>query len=251
MSQYPPPPPPPPDQPSQPPPGYPPAQYGYAAPPYGAYPGMPWAPQPDPRAPANRAGILMIILGILGLLLGGCMGVLAAFVPAMRDSPEAAQALAQMEEQAKVDAFTVFLAGAIVLGVASVAQIVVGVIVRRGTLGPVVTGIVLTALLLLFMGVQTIGALFTPGGIFGACVTGVACVLYVVLLVWLIQAARNSGAVAAQQAGYPNPLMYGYAAPQPYGPPQGYGYSYGYGYGQPPPPPQPSGDPGQPPPPQG
>lgn len=223
-----------PGTPPNPPPGYAPQPYGYPPPGgFGAmYRPMGWAPQPDPRGPASRAGILMIILGALGLLLGGCMGVLAAFVPAMRASPEAAQALAQMEEQTNIDAFTVFLAGAIVTGVASVAQIVVGVIVRRGTLGPVIAGIVLTALLLLFMGVQTVGALLTPGGLVGGCVTGVATVLYIVLLVWLIQAARNTGTVAAMQAGYPNPLMYGYAAPQPYG--QQSGYGYGYGYGQPP-----------------
>jgi hypothetical protein len=87
-----------------------------------------------------------------------------------------------------------------------VVLVVLGLFVRKGSKGAVVTALVLTGLALLYLCYNTIrtavvgaqqGVEAASGGI---CTMLVPLVLYVLLLVWLVQALRETG---RQPPGYP------------------------------------------------
>lgn len=203
-------------------------------PPYPApnYP-PPW-PGSDPTGPAKRAAILMIVLGVLGLLLAGCFGVIAGFLPTLLQNPDFAKGWneATAEQQLEMPVMVVAIViAAIMVGVWSMAQIVVGAFVRRGTSVPIVFGIVLTALSLLGAAGNTVATLPTGNvGAIGCQFIGLA--LLILQLVWLIQAIRNASQVSAMQQmyGWQQQMAMGGMYPSGYGQqPQQYGYGYGYG----------------------
>jgi hypothetical protein len=87
-----------------------------------------------------------------------------------------------------------------------VVLVVLGLFVRKGSKGAVITALVLTVLALLYLAFSVIRVVLVgaqpgigaAGG--GICTTAIPLVLYVLLLVWLIQALREKG---RQQQGYP------------------------------------------------
>lgn len=166
----------------------------------------------------------MIILGILGILLAGCLGV----IPLFKDAPEFQQAVAAQLKEQRIELDTLML-GFIVMAVVvlfwSIAQIVLGVIVRRATTVPVAMSLALTAAtilaLLVFILISLVG-----GDIGGLACNIVFAALVAIQLVWLIQAMKNAGPITAMQTQY---QMWGYASPgmPPIpSPPQGYGYGH-------------------------
>lgn len=202
------------------------------APPFYAYPH--WQ-MPDPRAPAGRAGILMIVLGAMALLLAGCVGISAALIPTMRDNPQLAPMLAELE-RGGLSAVTLMTINAVVTGVIGLSFIFVGILVRRGTAAPVITALVLACLVLLLQLLGTVVMAVTGQPGTAACQL-VVIVPLVILVIMLVQATGKIRAVSAMTAMYQTPMPpygwppHGYPAPEPEG--------YGYGYGAPPPRPDP------------
>jgi hypothetical protein len=199
-------------------------QYGYGVP-------------DDLLAPARRAGVLMIILGALTIVIGLCMGFFSAMLPTMLDQmqPEQREMFDQMQQQLPPP-FTlsrVFMIMAVTMLVVGLLYIILGLLVRRGGLGMVITSIVLTSLVSLFLLATSAQSLFHPNGAMGGCMTIVALGLFILLLVWLIQAARTSSRIPQMQSNYQAQYQqylqtqqmygqagYGYGTPQPTAPPQ-------------------------------
>ncbi len=195
------------------------------------------APQPmqaDPRAPAKRASILMFVVGAMALLFGGCMGFTAAMLPRLRDMPEVRQTLATLESQAGVSATTLIIIAAVLFGVIGLAQIILGIFVRRGGLVIAIVGIIFTSLVLIYMCINLAISIITPGQLGGACMSVVVAAVFVAQLILLIQACRNAGQVRWMQQMYAGqtawPQQQAPYAQQPVDPP---GVNYGYGYGAP------------------
>ena len=190
-------------------PQYPPP-YSPTPPGYGGYA----QPSPDQLlAPARRAGILMIVLGVLFVLAGLCL----AFVSRMLDHPdftsqpgylEMKQQMDQIEAQAGTSVQTVMLImGAIPLALGALLG-GLGFAVRGGGLVPVVLSIALTGLLLLLVGLIVLGGLLqgavgNPAQLLGVlCFYGSPFLMLVLLMVWLVQAARASSQIAAARQQY-------------------------------------------------
>jgi hypothetical protein len=113
-------------------------------------------------------------------------------------------------------------------------MILLGIPVRRGGRGVTLISIILSSLMLLFTLLSIVAPLLTGGGmpdvIASACVSVLPMVLLTLLLVWLIQGYKGSGALDAMQAQY-NQQYWQYAQQQ---------QMYGQGpYGVPPPAQQP------------
>ncbi|HRK30234.1 MAG TPA: hypothetical protein PLD59_04070, partial [Tepidisphaeraceae bacterium] len=226
---------------SQYPPGqYPPSQYppGYPSP----YPIHSYAtPAPmDPGAHGRRACIMMIIVGVIGLLMAGCVGVTAAMISGMAEMPELKQSLQQIEQQAGVNARTLLTIAAVVFGGVAVVQIILGIVVRGGGMVAGVLGIVFTSILILYSIVNVVASIGMGGQLGAACLSAGMVVVFGVQLFLLINVCRNAGHVAwmKQMTALPQqpwqaPMMPHPAPPGAAAPPGAWG-GYGYGYGNPP-----------------
>jgi hypothetical protein len=197
----------------------------------------PYAPVDDPRAPAKRAGILMIVLGALTLLCGACLGIaswgLSLPEAASRMTPEQARKMQMIEEQLHISPSALLAGMAIVALVMSVVYIVMGVITRNGGFVSVVSSIVLVSITIAiaaFLGLSSV----LQAELVSACVCGIGVALFVLLLVWLIQAARAAGKITSMQQQYQQQYAQYQQMQQQYGN-AGYGQQQ-YGYGYPPPP---------------
>jgi hypothetical protein len=201
-------------------------------------------PYSDPQAPARRAGVMMVVLGILLLLLGTCTGAASPLLKLDEMPPESREQFELLRNQYGVEPSSALLWTGVVLGVAGMFLIVLGVATRGGGLGSIITSIVVVSLLLLLLLLNLISALVTmqPGAMIMAMVMlGV----FAVLLIFLIQAAGSASKVAAMkqaqaqywayaQQGYP-----GYGAQGWYPPPYVGGQPPGAPLPQDPPTPKP------------
>ena len=195
----------------------------------------------DPMAPARHSSTLMIILGILVLLLGACMGIVGAMLPTVMDKmpPEQTKLLQDIEASTHLSARALFIGLAVFLAVLAIMYIVVGIFVRRGGLGWVITGIVLTVLTVLYLLLNVAGSIFQgPAGMGGACFSLLLVGLFGWLLVLLIQATRSASKMRMMQAQYQAQYMQYQQMMQQYG-------QAGYGYGYPPPQAPPASPPAQ------
>lgn len=212
---------------------------------------------------AKRASILMIVLGVLMLLMGGCF---AGLGKVLRQIDIPAEQKAQFEQlQAQLppgmSLETVFLIYGIAILVVAVVYVVLGILVRGGGRAWAITSIVLTTLIVLFLAINAVASVIGPvGNAGGLCVAIVPLGLFVLLLVWLAQAMKAGPALSPADAAmrqYQMQMWYYQQQQQAYQqqqmpypqPPPGAGaiafppppqQSAGYGYGQPqqPPPPQ-------------
>jgi hypothetical protein len=155
-------------------------------------------------APARRAGILMIVLGVLGVMAGLCMAGVSAFVGSGQAAtdPQFREFQAQVQEiesKSGLSAQTVFLVmGAVPLAVGALMG-GMGFFVRGGGLVPVVLSMTLTGLLVLVFAFLVIAGLIQGGASGNAqllvgtvCVYGLPLAMMILLIVWLIQALRAS-----------------------------------------------------------
>src|SRR5258708_3082954 len=118
-------------------PNYPPVGY--------AMPGM--TPR-DPRGPARRAGMTMIIASLIGLMCGGLFSLMG-FVPRAQFDEAIKQAVQQNPQVAAlpVDAVQSWARKAgTMMACICLAQIIVAIPVRRGGRGPVTVALALSAL---------------------------------------------------------------------------------------------------------
>lgn len=168
----------------------------------------PWIYQPpqsmpsgyDPAepllTPARRAGLLSIIMGVLMILLGGCVGALAA-IPLDQFPPELREQIEQQERQlggdVRVSLQSLWLIAAVAMLFPGVLMIVLGFFVRRGGIGPVVSLLVLIILLILL----TAPTLFTglgglqagnPAALMAICMVAVVLAL-LGLEIWFLAGA--------------------------------------------------------------
>lgn len=216
---------------------------------YSGYVPPPQSPE-ELLAPARRAGTLMIVLGVLAV----AFGLLAAYQANHFDVSAAGTPDLQRKLQQQIDQFeqlglpfrTLMLifaalplaAGAIIGGL--------GFFVRGGALGWVITAIIVGGGLILIVGFMLLAGLI-QGAMMGgpvmivgaACFYGIPFVLLVVLMIWLIQAARGAGRLAAMRQAYyagawqaqQNQEAYRQAPPAGAPPPSA---PAGMGYGTPP-----------------
>jgi hypothetical protein len=189
----------------------------------------------------------MFVYGGLLLLCGGCSLANAAFMRSPEMVRRMQEVLPNVQPPSARD--TAIAAGALV--VASILFVALGVWVRGGRRAASITAIVFVSLILLWQALSFVTGLLSgiPPAALGLsmCVnTFLLIVPMIVLLVWLVQAVRNSGQLDAAKAyahqywpygqqyppqGYPPPPGY------PQHPPQGYGQQQGGMIPAPPPPP--------------
>ena len=232
------------------------------------YGGYQQPPTPDQLlAPARRAGIMMIVLGVLYVFCGLCMAGMGWVMqqPDFTSQPQYAElqkTIATVEQQAGVSMQTIlFMMGLIPLIVGAVTG-GLGFFVRGGGMVSVVLSVAVVGIQLLVLGliivmgtIQTVAT--DPSQAIGVCFYIVPFVLLALTLFWLVQAARATTQVAAARQNY-QAQLYQYQQYQdsyrqqtgqqqgyPQVPPQQPGMGYQYPPpAQPPqqPPPQPPGD---------
>ena len=177
---------------------------GPPLPPQGGYPMGYASPQlpVDPLAPARRASLMMFILGTLGLLCGVCMGVVAV-MPIEQMMAQQGTSLPPLPPGMSYSMLPkLFGAIAILAVIASVAQLILGVYVRKASAGASVCGIVLAALFVLYFVANTIFAAIGGQGMAAMAVSLGLSAVSIFQLVLLIQALRASSIVKQMQAAY-------------------------------------------------
>jgi hypothetical protein len=212
----------------------------------------PYNPPPFPQtygyAPPNqsnagrRASTLMMVLGGLILLLG----LLNTFAyVAMPAEQMLARQKAMMPSNADFPiTATTYKAMAVIVGIITITTgavlVALAVGVRRGSKAGTITAIVVTSLLLLFMGLMLLtfllAGLGSPTILAFSCLPGSAFALGIWQLIWLIGAARNTGQLSAAEQQYRTQYWQYQQNMQAY---QGYGYGAASpSPSAPPPPPQ-------------
>ena len=161
----------------------------------------------DLRAPARRAGILMIVLGVLGVIAGLCLAFFSAFIGSGQyaTDPNFREMQAQIQEiesKAGVSAQTIFLVMGIVPLAVGALMGGLGFFVRGGGLIPVVLAMVLDGLLVLMFVFFVLAGLIQGGASGNAqlllgtvCMYGIPLVMVILLFFWLIQALRASSKI--------------------------------------------------------
>ena len=199
---------------SQYPPPYPPQQPSY----YGA------SPPPSPEEllrPARRAGVLMIVLGVLFVVGGLCFaGVSYALRTAdfsgSAEGRDLQQQINELEARfGRSVSKMLIISGAVFLGTGALLG-TLGVFVRGGRRGPVIGGIVLTILLALFLALEilrTVAASVVFGmppaqTAMGVCLCVVPLGMLCLLLVWLVQAVRMAPHIDAARVQFQNQVAY-------------------------------------------
>ena len=163
----------------------------------------------DALAPARAAAVMLFVLGGAMVLGAFCCAGTGAMVPQMMaQNPEAFADLNRQFPQITPDMMRlILLAAAAVVFVVSVAMIVLGVFVRRGSKVAVVIAIVLAILALLYFVLSTVVSLVTGatgGGSPAAavCMTGVLVGVCAVLLWMLFRALPACDRARAMQDQY-------------------------------------------------
>jgi hypothetical protein len=208
----------------------------------------PWVYQPpqpampgyDPAAhllaPARRAGILAIILGSLVLLCGG-----AILLVAIGFDQLPAEMRSQMEGDlarygsAGVSPRSIYMTAAVVILLIAIVMIVLGALVMRGGMGSIISLMIVTVLLIIFLILQLVSIPAIAQGdsraMIGACMAVIPLVLLGLLMWFLagaVRAAPQIWMIRMQQQSQ----MWQYQQNQ---------QQYQHGNWPPPPPPPPSG----------
>lgn len=201
--------------------------------------------QPDLLAPARRASVLMFVLGGLAVASALCCAGVGAMLPRMMgENPAAFAEFRRLPNVTPETMQAVLVVMSAVVLLVGVAYLVLGAFVRAGRRGAIITSIVLSILAILLLGLNVATGLMQsfsrPQTAVGVVLLAVPLALLLLLVRWLLRAARAPDAALTQQ----------YAA-QYWQYQQQQAYAQQYGYGQPPPPPGTYGYPRpQPPPPQ-
>jgi hypothetical protein len=204
----------------------------------------------NPRA--SRAGILLLILGLLTASLGLC-NTITTFRTSPQDLLAQQSKILPPDQPMPVSAETMRTVAAI-MGIAvsltGFLLIGLGLAVRAGSataavFAVVVTGIILAGLVL-FLLIATVAAFAAPAAAALLCVLIVPTVLFSLNFIWLIQASRAARGASHMQSQYAQYWQYyqqqqqqsqqsgPYTPPAPLTPPPQY-----FPPSQPPPPPSP------------
>ena len=158
---------------------------------------------PDPLALAKRAGILMIVLGVLTMLCG----VGTAFISQNWEAILAQQpAEVRSSIPAEVNSHALLSEAKLISGIA-LGLMALGVVVRRGRKGPCIAAIGLVGLIAVFFALIVVASLTqigrgNPMGIGAVLIFGSADLVVIWLLIWLIQALNSTSQIAQTQSAY-------------------------------------------------
>jgi hypothetical protein len=190
----------------------------------------------DPRGPAKRAGLLMIIVGAIATLFALCMVGVTQILRTTTLPPELAAQMHQMESNG-VTAAAIFMTMGVAFFIFAVLEIVLGLFVRTGNTVAIGLSLIGTAVVLVifavFVLVGTANALMhAPQAVAGLMIWLVPLALLVLQLIWLITAIRAAPRMAMAQQQYQAQLWQYQQNIQAYG-------GYGQALSPPPPPPKP------------
>jgi hypothetical protein len=172
----------------------------------------------------------MFVLTGLMIPCGLLMGLMATMISKADLSqlpPESAAMLHQAEQQFAAAGITMsgfFGFVSIAMVVLGVLSLVLGVMLRKGGLGSIVTSIIVCCVLGLMAGLSVLGGLSGAAqgqgqALLGTCMWGVMLMLLVYALVSLFQAAKNSGPLNAYRMGYQGQVQQYQQGAQMYGQP--------------------------------
>ncbi len=179
---------------------------GGPLPPSAVFPYQTNAPYEHLLAPARRASIVMLVLGAITLACGACTAFVGTNLNRMPLQTQAK--LSQLEAQfnGTISFQSIFIGGGIGCGLLpGVLLIILGILCRRGGIGVLIPALLLAIFSSLewgYMVISSIIAIPQSGGAIGVfAATGLCLALAILMLVWIIQALRNSGklAIARQQ----------------------------------------------------
>ncbi|MGE5611731.1 MAG: hypothetical protein ACM359_20965 [Bacillota bacterium] len=208
-----------------------PSPYQPPNPSYGSYL-YAWEEYHELVLPARRASTLMFILGALGVIAGlSCLGM-RAIVPWNNLPPELARSFEQFEAQTHMSPATFIAGAALTVGVPSLLLIVLGFFVRRASRIAIYLSAGLVVLILLVLTLNILRGLTdivrvpqaAHQALLGTCTVLVPTVLFGLLLTWLAQAARSSGALQEARDRYQTQYWQYLQQHQQYGQPYGSPY---------------------------
>lgn len=191
-----------------------PPPYSPQQPAYGGYPPPEPPLSPDELlAPARRAGTLMIVVGALSVLCGLYIAWQSGFDASSAPTPELQRQMQQqietVEQQTGVSFRTVMLIMGIGPLVAGALLGGLGFYVRGGSFAFVIAGAVVVGGMLVITGLTLLIGLLSSAAMGGpvvalvfACQCGVPFAMLSVLMVWLVQAARNGARIATARQQY-------------------------------------------------
>ncbi len=180
-------------------------------------PGTQFNPLEDLLAPAKRAGILMIIVGSLGILCGGCASVVGVMFDQIMQNPQMPaqqrQVILQAQAQAGVNIGAVVIGMGVAIIIGSLVYLVMGIIVRRGRGFGVYGSMVLSIVCAILLAFGLLGTLLQLSQMqiadvaINLIILTTAMVSQAVIVAWLVQAARNIRRIREMQ-DYQNYYMY-------------------------------------------
>jgi hypothetical protein len=207
----------------------------------------PYDPAAQLLAPARRAGLMMIIVGALLMACSLCLGIFARVGPVneviSRSGIDLSQATAELKMTPEELVRAVYTGMAVASLVVGVVFLLLGIFVRRGGMGSIVTSIIFSVLAALILVVQVLAGLVNvarapgPTSISGLLVSLAFFGLFGLNLLFLFQAARASGSIRDARMHYQMQMWQYHQQMQMYGQA---GYGYPQAPMQPPPPPPPN-----------
>jgi hypothetical protein len=159
-----------------------------------------YQPQDDVMGPARRAGFLLFLLA--GFALVGALGCGAAgamFPQLIQERPDMLDRLQRIPEMTPGLIRTMFFVGAGIMLIVGVAQVILGIFVRRASKAAVIVAMILAIVAILWLLLNVLTALRSvagdPSAALGVCIAAIPLSLYALLLVWLIGALKSAGAM--------------------------------------------------------
>lgn len=141
----------------------------------------------------RRAGLLMILLGVVGLLMGACFAGTGVVFPRLQLPAETAHQIAELEAQLNVSADVLFIVTGVMALIPSLLLFILGFFVRKGSKASTITGLIVTALVVLVLSLQVLGGLLGgPSALLGVVLLAIPLSLYILLLVWLSKALKSA-----------------------------------------------------------
>jgi hypothetical protein len=207
----------------------------YSAPQPGDPRGYPYTPMHTGASlPARRAGLLMMVLGGLLLLYGMCNGAATYVAPGDQFQAQLKSLPSDFPAPSVEELRVMAIVFCVIVVLVGMFLVLMGGFVRRGSRGAIITALLGVIIGTCVLGLFTLAAFVmgfaSPVAFILAIVLAIPTLLFVLILIWLIQALRTPGAAAMTAAQYQSQYMQYQQMMQQYG--QG-----GYGYGYPPPPP--------------
>ncbi len=171
--------------------------------------------------PAQRASVLMFIIGGLFLICGLFIGLIGTLpmTPEQTQLPhDMLSQLHKAEQETGIKIPVFFIIMGIIIALPALIMIILGFFVRRGGLVSAILAIILTSVLLLMSGFNVLAAL--RAGPAQLVVPVILLVMLILLETWVIQAARRTREIRAvqltQQRQYPQAMQHQYQYQQPY-----------------------------------